>query len=279
MEKCPPNIMNYTDYRKYLNDTFNYLKGTNPKYSHRFIAKEVEASSAGWFSDILKGRINCTSRFVLKLAKLLKLTEKHKEYFELLVNYNQAGSTEEKEIYFKKMLSFTSVKSTLVLADNFAFYRKWYIPAIRELLTIYDFNDNFKELSQKLCPPISIKEAKDAIEVLISSQLVVKNKDGYYKPCDTTLEKDSSVKSVLWATYMSENITLSKEAIHRFKKEERDISAITFSLSKDNFEIAREKIKELRKFLLHLSETDKNSTIICQANFQLFPLSKSITKE
>lgn len=76
MEKCLPNIMNYTDYRKYLNDTFNYLKGTNPKYSHRFIAKEVEASSAGWFSDILKGRINCTSRFVLKLAKLLKLAQK-----------------------------------------------------------------------------------------------------------------------------------------------------------------------------------------------------------
>jgi uncharacterized protein (TIGR02147 family) len=75
MHNNPPNIMNYTDNRRYLNDAVNHLKETNPKYSHRFSAKEVEASSAGRFSDILKGRINCTSRFVLKLVKILKLID------------------------------------------------------------------------------------------------------------------------------------------------------------------------------------------------------------
>jgi uncharacterized protein (TIGR02147 family) len=269
------NIFNYTDYRIFLNDLFIYHKNIDPKYSHRFIAKEVEASSTGWFSDILKSRINCTPRFVIKLANLFKLTDKQKEYFELLVLYNQAGSIEEKHTYFKKMLSFTSIKCKLVFADQFTFYSKWYIPAIRELLSIYEFRDNYKELSQKLCPAITIKEAKEAIDVLLSCTLIERNDKGFYKPCDSTLEKDASTNTVLWATYMSENISLSMEAIYRFKKEERDISALTLLFSKKGFEIAREKIKELRKTLLKLSEMDTDRTIVYQTNLQLFPLSKS----
>ncbi len=274
-----PDISGYTDYRKFLRDTFVYFKEISPKYSHRYIAKEVEASSAGWFSDIVGSRINCTSKFIPKLSKVFKLNDKQAEYFELLVNYNQAGSIEEGQNLFKKMLSFSKSKSTLILADKFAFYSKWYIPAIRELLSIYDFSDDYKALSQKLYPHISIKEAKESITTLISCKMIEKNAQGFYKPCNETIEKDSSIKSVLWATYMSENIVLSKEAIYRFKKEERDLSAVTIPLSSNGFQIAIEKIRALRKELLQLSEIDKNRSTVYQANFQLFPLSKSIKEE
>lgn len=152
MDNTKPEIIGYIDYRKFLKDVFNYFKEISPKYSHRYIAKEVEASSAGWFSDIVRGRINCTSKFIPKLARVCKLDDIQAEYFELLVNYNQAGSIEEGQNLFKKMLSFSKPKSTLILADKFAFYNKWYIPAIRELLSIYDFSDDYKALSQKLYP-------------------------------------------------------------------------------------------------------------------------------
>jgi len=280
MNKETPDIFNYTDYRKFLNDIFISFKIKNSKFSHRFIVREIGASSSGWFADILKNRINCTSGFVSKLSDVFKLTDKQKEYFELLVNYDQAASIEEKDKYLNRiMVMSTSVGSSVIGANKFAYFSRWYIPAIRELLFIFDFSNNFKELSEKICPRITVKQAKEAIDILITCGLISKNMDGLYKPCESVIEKDSSARSMLWATYMSEIITLGKQAIHEYKKDERDISAVTIALSKGSFMVACEKVRELRKSLLQLSETDKKRDEIYQVNIQLFPLSRLNAKE
>lgn len=268
------NIYTFTDYREFLREICKYLKDENKKYSHRFIAKEIGASSSGWFSDIISGRINCTDKFIYKLAQFLKMTDKEKEYFELLVKYNQAGTIEEKENFFKKLQLFSDMHSKVIFADNFAFYRKWFIPAIRELLIYYNFNDDYKSLAAQLNPSITVKEAKDAIDILLSTKMIYKNVSGFYKPRDTIVIKDTS-PSITWATYMSENILLAKDAIFNVPKCDRDISAITIGLSGESFEIACQKIKELRKYVLSLSENDKHVNTIYQVNFQLFPLTQS----
>lgn len=275
MNKETPDIFNYTDYRKFLNDIFIHFKSIDSKFSHRFIVREVEASSSGWFSDILKGRINCTSVFVSKLQDVFKLKDRQKEYFELLVNYDQAASMEEKEKFLNRIMALSaSVRSSVIGANKFAYFSRWYIPAIRELLFIYDFHDNFRELSDKLCPGITVKQAKEAIDILKSCGLISKNMNGFYKPCESVIEKDSSARSIIWANYMSEIITLGKQSIYEFRKEDRDISAVTIALSKDNFKTACENVRELRKKLLQLSETDKKRDEIYQVNIQLFPLSR-----
>jgi len=268
------DIYTFTDYREFLSVVCKNLKDEDKKNSHRYIAREIGASSSGWLSDIISGRINCTEKFIYKLAQFLKMTDKEKEYFELLVKYNQAGTIEEKENYLKKLQLFSDAHSKVIFADNFAFYRKWFIPAIRELLMYYNFSDDYKSLAAQLNPSITVREAKEAIDILLSAKMIYKNISGFYKPHDTIVIKDTS-PSITWASYMSENISLAKEAIFNVPKSERDISAITIGLSDSNFEIACQKIKELRKYLLSLSENDTHVTTIYQANFQLFPLTKS----
>jgi uncharacterized protein (TIGR02147 family) len=173
---------------------------------------------------------------------------------------------------------FANSNSKIIFADHFAYYRKWYIPAIRELLAIENFSDDYKALSQMLHPTILIKEAKEAIDVLISTNLIYKNTSGFYKPRHVNTIKDSS-PSISWASYMSENILLARDAIFSVPKQNRDISSITIPLSKESFEIASQKIMELRRYLLSLSENDDKSDTIFQVNFQLFPLTQSKSKE
>lgn len=48
----------------------------------------------------------------------------------------------------------------------------------RELLSIYDFSDDYKALSQKLYPHISIKEAKESITTLPETLEKFKNGNG-----------------------------------------------------------------------------------------------------
>jgi len=275
MQKTKPNVFHYTNFREFLKNTFTYFKSIDSKYSHRFIAKEVLSGSCGWFSDLINGRTKLTSTNCIRLAKIFKLTDKQLDYFETIVQYDQADSFEEKELCYKKMLSFKELKPIVVNKDQFRFFSKWYIPAIRELLFVYNFKDDYKTIAQKMIPAIKPKEAKNAIQVLLSCGLIEKKENGYYKPCASVIQKDPSFASLYWALYMKSNITLALEAIHRYKKEERDISSSTFAFSKESLQFAREKIKELRHLLLKVSEEDAKRDIIYQFNIQLFPLTKN----
>lgn len=275
MNAVRPDIFTYNNYRLFLKDLFHFCKSQDSKYSHRFVAKEVSASSCGWFSDIINGRINLTSKYGIKLARLFRFTEKQRDYFETLVAYDQSASFEEKEMHYRKLLSFNNnIKATMIRKDQFTFYSKWFIPAIRELLFIFDFKDDYRALSRKMNPPISTKEAKKAIEVLLSCNLIQKNALGFYKPKDTFVEKDSSFGSLYWALFMNATVDLAKQSIHNHTKEERDISAVTISLSGEGLDKAREKIKELRKYLLKIAQEDRNQETVYQCNVQLFPLTQ-----
>jgi len=272
MQNTKPDIFKYTNYREFLKDIYLYFKTLDSKYSHRFIAKEVKSGSSGWFADIINGRQNISSTHTLRLAKLFRLSEKERECFQAIIQYAQAGSFEEKELCFKKMLSFKQLKPVLINKDQFSFYSKWYIPAIRELLFIYDFKDDFKALAHKMTPAITLKDAKQAIAVLLSCGLIKKKQNGCYKPCDPVIEKDSTFASLYWAAYMQSNISLALEAVHRYTREERDISASTFALSGESLKIVHNKIKEMRQMLIKLSEEDSKRDTVYQLNIQLFPL-------
>ncbi len=274
MKPQKPDIFDYTDFRTYLNDAYTSLKSQDNKYSHRFIANYVNASSAGWFSNIISGRIRMTSTYLMRLAKLFHLKNPERDYFELLVNYEQAGSIEEKNIYVDKILSLKGVKPAVISRDQFDFYNYWYISTIRELLFIFDFKDDFKSLAKQLNPPIKVQEAKKAVKILQSLQLIKINSKGYYKPNDPVILKDPNFKTVHWANLMKAKSNLGTEAIEQFDKNERDISEVYVPLSHGGFEEIREEIKTLRKKILALSEKDKNRNTVYQCNIQLFPLTK-----
>lgn len=100
MDSNAPSIFEYTDYRLYLRDTYTLRKKKDKKFSHRYIALHVGATSSGWFSDIINSRINLTPIFVPKVSKLLGHRQRESDFFELLVHYNQAESLEMKNRYF-----------------------------------------------------------------------------------------------------------------------------------------------------------------------------------
>jgi uncharacterized protein (TIGR02147 family) len=210
--------------------------------------------------------------YSLKLTKLFKLSAREKNYFEVLVGYSQAGSLDEKNAFMEKMMSFKELNASIVNKDQFAFYSTWYIPAIRELLFCYNFRDDYKALAKKLSPSISLQQAKKAVRILKSLGFVKADRNGHLRPCDPIIKKDPQFKSLHWANFMRANMELGISALDRFKKDSRDISAVTLCLSKEGQDRASEEIAELRKKLLAISEQDKNRNNVFQCNIQLFPL-------
>jgi uncharacterized protein (TIGR02147 family) len=121
---------------------YKYFKSAKSSFSYRFIAQYTGASSSGWFPNILRGRINLTGSYIVKLAHLIDLSVREAEYFELLVDYNQAGNFEEKSILLEKLRRIRGSKPVLLLQEHLAFLSNWYISTIRELFYIMKFKND-----------------------------------------------------------------------------------------------------------------------------------------
>jgi uncharacterized protein (TIGR02147 family) len=272
MQTVNPNVFDYADFRVFLKETYEYRKNADSKFSQRFITRQVGASSAGWFADIIQGRIALTGAYMMKLIRLLKLDSEESEYFQLLVMYEQAGSTEEKNLYIGKMIAMKRVNPSIISKEQFEFYSMWYISAVRELLINYDFIDDYSTLSKKLSPAITIKEAKHAILVLRKLGMIEPDGKNFLKPGEPVIKKDSSFKSVHWANFMKSSMELGLGALDRYNKEDRDISSVTVSLSSETYQNACKEIKRLRQKLLSMALNDKKGDKVYQCNVQFFPV-------
>jgi len=279
MPRSNVSLFNYADFKSFLRDVQLDLKKQDSKYSHRFIAEKVGAGASGWFSNIISGRIALTSSYRVSLAKFLELPQLEQEYFEYLVGYDQAGSLEEKRVLMQKIVALKGVNPMVIEKEQFEFYSRWYISAIRELLFIYPFRDNFHDLAKKVTPPITTSEAKEAIALLEQLDLIHPDERGFYRPKDTIIENNPRFAIIHWANQMESKGKLGVEAVSRFPRTERDISEVFIPLSEKNLEIARNEIAKLRSKLLTLSESDTESDRIYQCNLQLFPLSEKIIRE
>lgn len=197
MPRADISIYDYRDYRTFLKDAQASLKKSAGKYSHRFIAEKVGASSAGWFSNVVSGRISLTGSYRVKLAHFLELTTHESDYFDYLVGYEQASTIEEKRIISQKIISHKGIKPKVIGKDQFEFYSHWYISAIRELLFIYDFTGNFKELSQMLIPQISVSEARGAVKLLTDMNILITHKHKYLQKLGLLIKKRGALKELL----------------------------------------------------------------------------------
>lgn len=273
-ENSGPSIFTYSDYRVFLRDAYEDRRAKDPNFSHRFISGKIGVASSSWFAEVLKGKVNLAGTHLIKLAALMKLKDNETDYFEALVQYNQAGSMEEGNRHFKKLLSFKEMKVDLVGQEKFEFYSKWYYSAIRELLFFHEFMGDYSSLAKMLDPPIKASQAREGIRLLELLDFIKKDPQGRLRPHTSTLKKDSSFRSLYTANYLKANMELGVQALDRFQKEERHVSSMTLSLSAPGFQKALAELEAMRKRLVRLMEEDATPDKVFQLNLQLFPLSK-----
>jgi uncharacterized protein (TIGR02147 family) len=270
----PVSIYDYTDFRLYLRDYYEEQKAGNPAFSYRYFARRAGFNSSGLYKDIVDGRTGITRSLILRFATAMKLSPKQQEYFEIMVYFNEAKTVEEKKLYFERLMKYHNSKAFRVDASQYEYYSRWYYAAVRELLAIGNYKDDYAAIAQALNPSIRKEQAKKAIEVLKKLGLIRKEKGGNYKAVDKILTTGSDVKSLAIANFQKSMMDLAKEAIDRHPAEHRNISTVTFSVSKDTFSDIKAELDACRKRILGMVDRSENEDRVCQLNIQLFPLTR-----
>jgi uncharacterized protein (TIGR02147 family) len=268
------SIYDYTDYRLYLRDYYEEQKTKNPAFSYRYFARKAGFNSSGLYKDIVDGRTGITRSLILRFATAMKLSPKQQEYFETLVYFNEAKTVEEKKLYFERLMKYHNSKAFRVDASQYKYYSNWYYIAVRELLAIGNFKDDYAAIAQTLNPSIRSEQAKKSIEVLKKLGLIQKDKNGCYRSVDKILTTGPDIKSLAIANFQKNMMEMAKEAIDRHAAQHRNISTVTFSVSGDTYNDIKAELDACRKKILGMVERSENEDRVCQLNMQLFPLTR-----
>lgn len=266
-----PVIYDYVDYRAFLSDSLQYIQTKNPKYSATAYVRQAGfgENSRGYFNLIMNGKRNLSSSTILGFSRTLKLSEKETFHFENLVHYNQATTEKEKTLYFerisKNMKGKTS-KAFELLKSQYNYFSQWYMVAIRELISLDNFKEDYDFIAKKLRNKISKKEIIEAINDLITLGLVARDTNGKLIQSEEFINfTDTSMNYTVVNALHTQFLDKAKETLSEDAYTNRSASCVVIATDKDNFDKIREEIKAFREHIMNKYATN-NAKVDCVLN-------------
>ncbi len=272
MVKSPPDILQFAEYRKYLQERYRFLKLNNRNFSHRYINSKIGVKSSGWFGDLMAGRQRLKPGHVRRIAAVFKLNPVEQKCLHALVDLDVAETPEDCALAYEKWYQIKGIGQETLTKDRFKFYERWYFSALRELLALYPGERNPEILAMALDPKIKPKQAAEAIKVLEQLGLT-QGISGAAKPSMPVLVKDPAARTRHWKKMMVSMMKHGRRALENYGRDERDFSGLTLTFSSDSLKKAGEEITALRKRLLYLSAQDKKCDRVFNCVFQIYPVS------
>ncbi|MBN1980871.1 MAG: TIGR02147 family protein [Chitinivibrionales bacterium] len=266
-------IFEYTEYRLFLNDYYLVQKRLNRHFSFRLFAQRA-AVAPSLLKDILSGRRNLTLTVMQKYATAMRLNSQEVKYFELLVKYNNCKHNRGKSGFFSEMLHLRNKAGIKFLGEHhYTFFSKWYHSAIRELITLAEFQEDPQWVANKLIVPISPAQVKKSLELLEEIGVVVRDAHGKLDLKDAIVSSEYEMASAVLRQFHQQMIELAAQVFENVPREKREISSLTLGVSFDCFDKIKERIRLFKEEILTMVVEDNAETqTVCQLNFQLFPL-------
>lgn len=265
-------IFAFGDYRTFLEAYYSSKKAMNRHFSYRSFAATAGVAPSV-LRDIMAGRRNLTLSVMQKYAEAMKMGRKERRYFELLVMFEQASATSEKNRLFGEMLRLRGQVGMRLLEENhYEFFSEWYHSIIREMVTLPDFVESIEQIAQRISPPITPAQAKASIELLLRIGILKRDAQGRLMQSDAVISSDYEMASSILRSFHGRMISLAARALEEIPREKREISSLTLAVSGENYGRIKERIRAFKEELLAMVVEDAvPSQMICQLNFQLFP--------
>jgi len=265
------NIFEYTDYREWMRDAFEDLKKRKTVVSWRYMAMKLNADP-GNLLRVSQGKIHLATSMINPVAQFFSLAEKESAYWTELVFFGRAKTDKEAFDHYEKMQALKGVPFKRLENQELEFYRHWYYNAVRSILGIHSFKDNYAELASCCSPNITPQEAEEAIRLLHSLKMISRGDDGVWKVGTTFVSTGGNWRSEAVRSFQHETLQLAMESLERHHPSLRDISTVTMTFNQADIALVRERIKEFRSDLLRLSQEGTGDNAVFQLNIQLFPI-------
>mgnify|MGYP002624941394 CR=1 FL=1 len=267
------NIFMYFDYREYLKDVLESLQQGG--LSLRAIQESIGVSGSAFFSRILDGSRPLSAENAKLIAAAWKMDEDESRYFHTLVNFGNERNVDKREILLKKLLAARAEKAEFALQDSaLKFFSKWYYPVLRDLLPLLPAGVSAERIGRMFTPALRAPQVESGIRYLLESGFITCDTNGKYCATEAIVSTPPRVRSTILRKYHLKNLEINAEVYDSFTSDDRSITSVTCSLSKEGFEKVRAEIASLREKILAIAREDNAPDRVCHAGFQLVTRAK-----
>lgn len=274
------SIFEYDNYRQFLQDYFSSKKKEKASFSQRYFTQKAGFNAHNFCTLVMQGKRNLATDSIHKIIKTIGLKGKAAVFFENLVYFNQTSSPDDKEFYYNRMREIGKKTQFYQLhKDQFFFYEKWYYPVIREVLVLNSWKNDYAALARLIRPQISVLEAKEAVELLLSTGMVHKDTNGMYHLSDKFVTS-AQVPDFIKRKSRRDILLKGVETIDTIAPGEKYVAYSTIALSKKLYMEVRGIMDDTRQRILALADQVTNtSDEVYEVVFQVFPVTNMGGKE
>jgi uncharacterized protein (TIGR02147 family) len=157
------------------------------------------------------------------------------------------------------------------------YYSEWFHPVIRELVGMPGFNPDPHWIVKHIEPRVLPEQARKSLALLEELKLIRRSESAQnFELTQQHVSTGDEIASHAVVRYHQRTIEIGRESVMNFDHTERNVSAVTVSISEDAFQKIADEISTFRKRILEIAEQSNDPDRVYQLNIQFFPFTKSI---
>lgn len=272
------DVYKYLDYRVLLREYYERRKAESRAFSFRSFARRAGVKAPNHLKRVMDGDRSLSPTSAAQYAVALGLTGDEAEYFLELVRFGQASSHEERSRTYRRLTEFRGYRRAHRLdAQHDRYHSAWYIPAMREMVARPDFKRDAAWLAAQMVPPITERQAEEALTVLEELQMIRVLPDGTVEQNQTVVSTGPETAGVHIAHYHRSMMAMAIDSLDRVPGAERDISAVTLCVAEGAIPALKDRVRAFRKEIIAMEAAQGQGDRVVQVGIQIFPLTRGRT--
>lgn len=271
-------IIEYTDYRKFIQDYYDERKRSSA-FTWRDFAREAGFSSAVYLKYVCEGKKNLSVGAAGSVASAMGLAGFESTYFVLMVSYAHAKGDEAKRAAFEERCALARAHKVRVLGnEEFDYFKSWKNPVLRELAPHMPGAKPL-EMAHACKQKISAAEVSETLDFLVRSKLLKKDREGNYRQTDKSISMGPVDAVPVAARDMQRQMGEFAVKSLDLPLSERDMSGLTLGLTRRAYERIRKELADCRRRIVAIAAEDDETEQVYRLNLQLFPMSEKLNTE
>jgi len=267
-------IYDYFSYHDFLDAWFESAKTEDPLFSQREFLRRGQINGSAVLHRVFQGQ-RLPKKYIKAFSKAMELNISETEYWEKLVEYEDAKTIKQRAKAFSTLLELRSEIPKYQMDENaIDFFKRWYYPVVREVVHLLDGNEDCNKISRMIIPTISPAQASNALQFLEKNGFLKRNKSGILELSDPIISSGAPRVSALLAAYHQKNLEINNKALDLVDKKLLSMSSINVTVSQRTYEKMRQELAEFRKRMMGLAQEDRDPEQVFHLNFTFLPRSR-----
>ncbi|WP_168196605.1 TIGR02147 family protein [Bdellovibrio sp. ZAP7] len=271
--KPKPQVMDYVDYRQFLQAWYQYNKERSATFSFGTWTLQCGFKSRSFLQQVSIGKRNLGLDSIAPVLQSLKLSQIDGEYFENLVAYTHATNIRIKEYHFQQMLRLNKNQRGKKVSDVYNFLRNPKTPRVHLLLSLKSLTCTVEYVANTFNLP-----QKEALEILESIEACglsyFDDESNSWKATEQDLDIPTELGNVALMAFHHKSLGEAQDALSA-PINTRHFGTLLMTLNDNEYTLVKRDLEEFFDALsARYTSKELNGARIFQMNFNIFATSE-----